>query len=105
MPHDILKEIELGSRRDSGALFVELVAEYLARTRAERGAISTALSANQIAERFDEPMPRAGSPLPVVSAVLNGQRVLRVTIMNPLTHVDHVTRLLDGLVEEAQSLL
>jgi len=83
MPHDILKEIELDSRRESGALFVELVAEYLAQTRAERGAVSTALSANQIAERFDEPMPRAGSPLHMVV-----ERVAREVIgdANHLTH-------------------
>ena len=32
-------------------------------------------------------------------------RVLRVTLRSPLTHQKHVTRLLDGLAEEAQSLL
>ena len=41
----------------------------------------------------------------LTSTVLEGRRVLRVTLMNPRTHLDHVTRLLDGLAEEAQSLL
>jgi L-2,4-diaminobutyrate decarboxylase len=41
----------------------------------------------------------------ITSTVLGGRRVLRVTMMNPLTHAKHVTRLLDGLAQEAQSLL
>ena len=41
----------------------------------------------------------------VTSTVLGGRRVLRVTMMNPLTHDRHVTRLLDGLAREAQTLL
>ena len=40
----------------------------------------------------------------VTSTVLGGRRVLRVTLMNPLTHEKHVTRLLDGLAHEAQTL-
>lgn len=41
----------------------------------------------------------------ITSTILNHRRVLRVTLMNPRTHEKHVTRLLDGLAEEAQSLL
>jgi L-2,4-diaminobutyrate decarboxylase len=41
----------------------------------------------------------------ITSTILNDRRVLRVTLMNPRTHKKHVTRLLDGLAEEAQSLL
>jgi L-2,4-diaminobutyrate decarboxylase len=41
----------------------------------------------------------------ITSTVLGGRRVLRVTLMNPHTHEEHVTRLLDGLAEEAQTLL
>jgi L-2,4-diaminobutyrate decarboxylase len=40
----------------------------------------------------------------ITSTVLEGRRVLRVTLMNPYTHEEHVTRLLDGLADEAQSL-
>jgi L-2,4-diaminobutyrate decarboxylase len=40
----------------------------------------------------------------ITSTVLEGRRVLRVTMMNPRTHEEHVTRLLDGLADEAQSL-
>ena len=40
----------------------------------------------------------------ITSTTLGGRRVLRVTLMNPLTHEKHVTGLLDGLRVEAQSL-
>ena len=41
----------------------------------------------------------------ITSTVLGGRRVLRVTIMNPRTNTEHVSRLMNGLTEEAQSLL
>jgi L-2,4-diaminobutyrate decarboxylase len=41
----------------------------------------------------------------ITSTVLGGRRVLRVTMMNPRTNAKHVTPLLDGLADEAQSLL
>ncbi len=37
--------------------------------------------------------------------VSRGQRVPRVTIMNARRNTEHVTRLINGLREEAQSLL
>jgi L-2,4-diaminobutyrate decarboxylase len=40
----------------------------------------------------------------ITSTLLEGRRVLRVTMMNPRTREEHVTRLLDGLAQEAQTL-
>jgi len=40
----------------------------------------------------------------ITSTVLGGQRVLRVTIMNPRTREEHLERLLDGLEAEATAL-
>jgi len=37
----------------------------------------------------------------ITTTVLNGRRVLRVTIMNPRTRAEHLQRLLDGLSAEA----
>jgi L-2,4-diaminobutyrate decarboxylase len=37
----------------------------------------------------------------ITTTVLNGRRVLRVTIMNPRTRAEHLQRLLDGLLAEA----
>ena len=39
------------------------------------------------------------------STVLDGSRVLRVTLMNPHTSGEHVILLIHGLAEEAQRLL
>jgi L-2,4-diaminobutyrate decarboxylase len=40
----------------------------------------------------------------ITATVLDGRRVLRVTVMNPRTTGEHTARLLDGLAEEAASL-
>jgi len=40
----------------------------------------------------------------ITTTVLDGRRVLRVTVMNPRTGPAHVAALLDGLVDEARSL-
>ena len=40
----------------------------------------------------------------ITTTVLDGRRVLRVTVMNPRTRPEHVRRMLDGLAEEAQAL-
>ncbi len=61
--NDILSDLALDSSRDSGSLFVELVARYLEETGAEVGPVSTAQSIEAIAQRFDEPMPRQGRAL------------------------------------------
>jgi L-2,4-diaminobutyrate decarboxylase len=83
MPPRVLTDVQLDSSRESGALFAELVARYLDETRAERGPVSTALSVDEIAQRFDEPMPGEGKPLRDVV-----ERVRRevVSDANHLTH-------------------
>ncbi|HEX6964214.1 MAG TPA: pyridoxal-dependent decarboxylase [Gemmatimonadaceae bacterium] len=40
----------------------------------------------------------------ITTTVLDGRRVLRVTLMNPRTRPEHLRRLLDGLQAEAQQL-
>src|SRR5687768_18412429 len=63
MSSDILNDLATDSSRDAGSLFAELVARYLEETRAELGPVSTSLSVEEIAQRFDEPLPRQGKPL------------------------------------------
>ena len=41
----------------------------------------------------------------ITSTVLNGRRVLRVTLMNPRTQEPHLAELLDGLAAEGARLL
>ena len=83
MLSDIHQALESDSSRESGTLFVELVARYLSETRAEAGPVSTALSVEQIAERFDEAMPRKGKALREVV-----ERIARDVVRdaNHLTH-------------------
>ena len=83
MPSPIQHDLARDSSPESGALFVDLVARYLEETRAERGSVSTALSVDEIAQRFDEPMPREGRALRDVV-----ERVARDVVRdaNHLTH-------------------
>ncbi|HEX2094290.1 MAG TPA: pyridoxal-dependent decarboxylase [Longimicrobiaceae bacterium] len=66
MPDNILSELERDTAPEAGAGFVDLVAGYFAETRQGKGPVSTPLSPEQIAARFDEPLPRTGRPLPEV---------------------------------------
>ena len=61
-------------------------------------------SLNQLNRELRERYNRSGRGW-ITSTVLEGRRVLRVTIMNPRTNTKHVTRLINVLTEEAQSLL
>ena len=83
MISDIQKDLESDSSPQAGALFVELVAQYLRETRVEQGPVSTALSVREIEARFDEPMPRRGRGLREVIA-----RIARDAVRdaNHLTH-------------------
>ena len=63
MPDSILHDIDADSTRESGALFLDLVARYLASTAGGEGPVSTALTPVELARRFDEPLPREGRPL------------------------------------------
>ena len=83
MLSDTLTDLAADSTVEAGSLFVELVAKYLEDTRAERGPVSTALTPAEIAQRFDEPMPRTGRSLRDIA-----DRVARDVIRdaNHLTH-------------------
>jgi L-2,4-diaminobutyrate decarboxylase len=83
MPSDIFTDLDLDSSRDSGSLFVDLVARHFEETRAGAGPVSTSLTPEEMARRFDEPLPRKGRPLREVA-----QRVARDGLRdaNHLTH-------------------
>lgn len=67
---DILDEIERDASWDVGAEFLALAARYFASTRPGTGPVSTALAPTQLAERFDEPLPRTGRPIAEIVARL-----------------------------------
>jgi L-2,4-diaminobutyrate decarboxylase len=58
-----LNEFELDSRREAGALFLELVCRYLDETRTGEGPVSSRCSPDELLARFREPLPREGRPL------------------------------------------
>ena len=59
----ILSELDTDTRAEAAALFTQLAVAYLAETRSGEGPVSTGLAPDEIAARFDEPMPRGGMPL------------------------------------------
>jgi len=79
----VLAELESDSDAEVAAAFTRLVAEYFAATRERLGRVSTALSPEELARRFDEPLPRAGQP---VAAVLERLRREVIPDSNHLCH-------------------
>ena len=66
MPKSILDELEQDESAESGSLFLGIAARYFSDTRSGDGQVSTPLSPREIAERFNEPMPADGRPLPEI---------------------------------------
>ena len=83
MPDPTLDAYERDATRDAGALFLDLVADYLARTRDEAVPVWTSHTASELAARFAEPLPRRGRELTEVLA-----RIERDVLpdCNKLTH-------------------
>jgi len=63
----ILETLEGDTVAGAGDAIVSLVAEYLAATRDGEGRVSTNRSADELAARFDEPLPRGGMPMTEVA--------------------------------------
>jgi L-2,4-diaminobutyrate decarboxylase len=70
LDHPVLSAIEEDATRASGAAFAELVAGYFDEARSGAGAVSTARTPEDLARRFDEPLPVSGRPLADVLARL-----------------------------------
>jgi L-2,4-diaminobutyrate decarboxylase len=68
MIDDILAELEADSALEVGEQFAAVIARYFASTRAGKGQVSTPLSAEEIAPRFDEAFPADGRPVAEILA-------------------------------------
>ena len=66
MPDPLLDLLEHDATLQAATAFVGLAAAYLAGTREGEGAVSTGLTSDEIAERFDEPVPLDGMSLEAV---------------------------------------
>lgn len=69
----ILDAIEADAEPAVGEAFARIIAGYLAETRDPANRVSTDLSPDAIAARFDEPVPRNGRPIESVIARLRDQ--------------------------------
>ena len=68
--HDLLAFLERDMSLETATHFTALAAQYLADTRERESAVSTGRSSDEIAERFDEPIPLDAQPLEGVVARL-----------------------------------
>ena len=64
MLDQILETLENDTLAESGAEIIALVSEYFAETRDGHGSVSTSHTPEEIAARFDEPLPHGGMPIP-----------------------------------------
>jgi L-2,4-diaminobutyrate decarboxylase len=79
----ILETLESDTLAEAGAGIVALVSEYFAGTREGRGRVSTELTPEEIAVRFDEPLPRGGQPMAIVA------NRLRYDVIADCNHLYH----------------
>ncbi len=63
MDDSLLAPLDADASAESGALFLDLIVRYLARTARGEGPVSTALTPAELYARFDEPFPAQGRPL------------------------------------------
>ncbi len=66
MSHSVFDDIEKDMGEAAAAAFARLAVEYYAATRGSDGPVSTPLLPEEIAPRFEEPLPAAGRPLETV---------------------------------------
>ncbi len=70
MIDDILAELEADTSLDVGSQFAAVTARYLSSTRRGEGRVSTSLSPEELARRFDEDLPRTGRTVEEIIARL-----------------------------------
>ena len=63
MIDDVMRELERDAGLEAAALMTGLAAEYFEATRRGEGPVSIGPAPNDVAARFDEPMPEDGRPL------------------------------------------
>ncbi len=63
MLHPVFSDIEQDAEASVAEAFARIALEYFASTRAGDGRVSTAHGPDELARRFDEPLPRSGRPI------------------------------------------
>ena len=59
-PHPVFADLEQDAEASVAEAFARIAVEYFAATRSGEGRVSTAHGPDELARRFDEPLPRAG---------------------------------------------
>ena len=72
--HPVFSWLEDDAQAGAAEGFLQVALSYFAGTRGGEGRVSTPLTADEIARRFDEPLPRGGRPLDEVLARLRERR-------------------------------
>lgn len=63
LAHPVFSDLEQDAAAPAAEAFVRLAVEYFAQARSGAGPVSTALGPDELAQRFDEPLPLRGRPL------------------------------------------
>src|SRR5689334_1494397 len=88
-PTQVLAAFLSDASRDAALPFVDVAAEYLASAGAGEGRVFPAQSFDEIAARFDEPMPRGGKPIAEVAARLARDVVADANRLHHPMYVGH----------------
>ena len=89
MPDPLLAPLDADQTREAGEQFLDLVARYLAETSRGEGPVSTRLTPEELAARFDEPLPANGRPLSEVIARLEREILPDVTRLTHPMYLGH----------------
>jgi L-2,4-diaminobutyrate decarboxylase len=68
--HPVFSEVEQDAQASVAEAFARIAVAYFAATRTGEGRVSTALGPEELARRFDEPLPLSGRPIEEVLARL-----------------------------------
>src|SRR5690349_10234268 len=87
--HDVLAAFTADAAREAALPFVDVAAAYLASAGAGEGRVSTACTPEELAARFDEPLPRGGRSIAEVAARLARDVVADANRLHHPMYVGH----------------
>jgi glutamate/tyrosine decarboxylase-like PLP-dependent enzyme len=89
MPDPLLAPLDADQTREAGAQFLDLVVRYLAETSSGEGPVSTRLMPEELAARFNEPLPATGRPLSEVLGRIEREILPDVTRLTHPMYLGH----------------
>lgn len=89
MTDPLIAQLDADRSRESGALFLDLIASYLEQTAAGSGPVSSTRTPEELARRFEEPLPLDGHPLAQVVRRLETEVVADATRLTHPMYLGH----------------